>query len=755
MKPAFRFFPACLVLAAVVHTPSGLQAAPLYKVDNTEALNLLTSWSTVSGAQTPNPLAFDPADVWYFNDLTMLGSKTVSLGADLTIAGLGLDNTQPTPTSTSVFDVVINSGNTLTLNGGTISGTGVSGGTGYSNAGIVLNRAVGGALTINADIALGAAQQWVTSRPLTVGGNINLNANTLSFNTAGSAVCTLSGVVSGSGNLNKAAGSGTLALANPDNTFSGTVTLIGGNTTVAKLANGGDTSSLGNGTGSIVLNGANLTYVGTGAGATNRAIDMRAGGGVQNNSATDPVTFTAANVIQGGTAGARTLTLGGSNAGDNTFHSILGDSGTAPAISRLQKSGTGKWIVTAAHTYSGATVINQGTLVVSGGAVLGGATGSTADEGNIWFTSVQSNGALHFESVANLGPADQIRFRNTGGTAGNGGALVYTGTTDQTLGKTIQCDSSIGIRIESNSAGGKLVFNGAFSDNGARPLYLGGTGTGANEFQTVIAGTRTVTKRDAGTWSLTGANTYSGATTITGGTLVLGAGNVLGNTAVSIGNATLAAAAGISDTVGTLDPTAAATINLGPGATLAFADSSAIDWTDGTLNLTGSFVSGSSLRFGTTNSGLTGDQLGKITASGFTGFALDADGFLTATAASGYSAWAATNSTAGTISQDHDDDGVPNGVEFFLGGNTNTTGFTTLPGVASNAGTLSVTWTKAAGYPGTYGTHFTVETSESLSGSWITETLGGSVTLTGNNVTYTFPAPLGTRKFARLVVTGP
>jgi hypothetical protein len=32
---------------------------------------------------------------------------------------------------------------------------------------------------------------------------------------------------------------------------------------------------------------------------------------------------------------------------------------------------------------------------------------------------------------------------------------------------------------------------------------------------------------------------------------------------------------------------------------------------------------------------------------------------------------------------------------------------------------------------------------------------GGTVTLTGNDVKYTFPAPLGAKKFARLVVTGP
>ena len=138
------------------------------------------------------------------------------------------------------------------------------------------------------------------------------------------------------------------------------------------------------------------------------------------------------------------------------------------------------------------------------------------------------------------------------------------------MSKTLQCDSSIGIRLESNSVGGKLTFNGAFSQSN-RSLYLGGTGTGDNTLATAFTGSGGIIKRDAGTWILSAANNYTGATTIEGGTLALGASNVLANTAVSIGAATLATAASISDTVGTLDPTAAATIQIGSGATLAFA----------------------------------------------------------------------------------------------------------------------------------------------------------------------------------------
>lgn len=1026
------------VLFATISWVCPIMAAPLYKNDNAQNLNLLTSWSTTSGAQTPNPLLLDPADVWYFNDATMLGSKTVALGGDLTIAGLGLDNTTATSPG-NTYNVVISSGNTLTLNGGAVSGTGVSGGSGYTTAGVVLNRGVGGALTIDANILVGATQQWVTSRGLTIGGNVDLGsgtARTLTVNTATTTLPTITGTISGTtGNLIKS-GNGTLYLNNTANSFGGVVTVAGGTLKIDKLAVGTNNSSIGSGSSSIVLNGGTLNYVGSTIDTTDRAIEMRAGAAINNNGIGGQISFTATNVGQTLTGSARTLTLGGSNANNNTFGSILGDSTgttglttafiagvstitlnsvtgiivgatitgtgipgattvtaidpilktvtlsaattgagaagqaiTVPGVinlSSLTKSGLGKWILSASNSYTGTTNVNAGTLVlgnatntiadtanitvnggtldiaanndtvaavtlttgsitgtsgvltgssyavsagsitaglggtgaltksgtgtvtltgtntyngttavndgllvfgtkaaqsvsttvtslaagtvglgvhnsnsvyfnptevaalfsgsltgftldaasaiavdttnsggsfdqnvaitgsrslvkigtgtlsltvanshtgttrinqgivsVTGSGVLGGASGSTTDTNNIVFGQNLNSGALNFETVTNLGLADQIRFSNPGGTDGQGGALIYTGTTDQTLAKTLFCNTSIGIRLESNSVGGRLIFNGAFSQTNRR-IYLGGTGIGDNTLATAFAGTGGITKRDAGTWILTGTNTYNGATTINGGTLALGASNVLANTAVSISAATLATAAAISDTVGTLDPTAAATIQIGAGSTLAFAASNAIDWTDGTLNITGSFVPGDlgSLRFGDslTKPGLTPGQLSQITAAGFTGFGLDANGYLTATAASGYSAWATTNSTAGTINQDHDNDGVSNGIEYFLGGNIVTTGFTALPGVTNTGGTLSVTWTKATGYTGAYGIDFRVETSDTLTGAWSPEdvapTLGAKVFISGNNVTYTFPTgPV--KKFARLKVTGP
>ncbi len=44
------------------------------------------------------------------------------------------------------------------------------------------------------------------------------------------------------------------------------------------------------------------------------------------------------------------------------------------------------------------------------------------------------------------------------------------------------------------------------------------------------------------------------------------------------------------------------------------------------------------------------------------------------------------NGTEGGLNDDHDNDGVDKGVEFFLGGASDTTGFTPLPGVVNTGG---------------------------------------------------------------------
>jgi autotransporter-associated beta strand protein len=344
-------------------------------------------------------------------------------------------------------------------------------------------------------------------------------------------------------------------------------------------------------------------------------------------------------------------------------------------------------------------------------------------------------------------------------TMSNAGSGATAASTLAISGGTVTVDGDIMRASGGGTETATVRLNGGTLNMNGHDLGASGSGvltftaeSGTLQNITSINGTGGLTKTTTGTLVLQGNNTYSGNTTISGGTLALGSSNALPATALWIDNATLNAAT-FTDTVGTLDVSGNAVIQLGSGASLAFADSSTIDWSGGTLAITGTFVSGSSLRFGTSSTALSTTQLSKISGGGFTSFSLNSSGYLVGSNGATFTSWQTTNSTAGAFNTDHDSDGVSNGIEYFIGGSSNTTGHTTLPGVTNTNGTLSVTWNKSASYPGIYGTDFWVESSDSLTGTWTLETAGGNVIINSNTITYTFPS--GTKRFVRLKVQGP
>jgi autotransporter-associated beta strand protein len=216
---------------------------------------------------------------------------------------------------------------------------------------------------------------------------------------------------------------------------------------------------------------------------------------------------------------------------------------------------------------------------------------------------------------------------------------------------------------------------------------------------------------DAGSVYTLSAPGFSGNTTVNSGTLKLGASNANNETS---------------------------TVTVAPGAKIdiAFSGNDSV----GTLILGGTTVPAGSYNASHPTYGSY--------------FLATGSGSIVVAPASGYSSWQTANGAGSqTVDQDHDNDGVDNGVEYFLGGNTNTTGFTALPAPASGA----VTWVKGASYTGTFGTHFKVQSSTNLT-TWIDAPsdsnpgVAGTVyLLSGNNVTYTLPTGAG-KTFVRLLV---
>jgi fibronectin-binding autotransporter adhesin len=169
------------------------------------------------------------------------------------------------------------------------------------------------------------------------------------------------------------------------------------------------------------------------------------------------------------------------------------------------------------------TKSGNGTATLSGGA--NAYTGVTKLLGGTLSAGVLANGG----SASDIGAA--------GSAAGNlvldGGGLIYTGGA-ASIDRLFTLGTGGGTIDSSGS--GALVFNQpaplGYTGSGPRTLTLMGADTDNNTLAPALAdngGATALTKNGAGTWVLTGTNSYSGVTTINGGVLQIGAGGATGS----------------------------------------------------------------------------------------------------------------------------------------------------------------------------------------------------------------------------------
>jgi hypothetical protein len=116
----------------------------------------------------------------------------------------------------------------------------------------------------------------------------------------------------------------------------------------------------------------------------------------------------------------------------------------------------------------------------------------------------------------------------------------------------------------------------------------------------------------------------------------------------------------------------------------------------------------------------------------------------------GYDTWATTNAGGQTTDLDYDNDGVANGVEYFMNA---APGFTANPGLVGN----TVSWPNGGNIPSSeYGTQYVVQTSSDLV-TWDDVTQGDmdqNGTNTASSLSYTLdPANNPAKQFVRLKVT--
>ena len=482
-------------------------------------------------------------------------TDSVLLPAILTVGG---DNTSTT------FSGILEGPGTLSLTKvgtGTLTLTGTNTYTGVTTIDA-------GVLSISQDANLGTAPGAPVDDQLTLNGgtlqvtaSFTLNANrgvTLdagggTFDVIGGNVLTYDGVITGTGTLTKV-GTGTLTLLGIS-TYTGGTSITAG---TLQLGNGGATGSI---VGDVTDDGIlafdrnnTLTFAGTISGA---------GGVTQIGTGTTILTGT--NTYGGGTTiTAGTLQLGnggatGSIVGDVTDNGILAFdrnntltfAGTISGAGAVTQIGTGTTILTGTNTYGGGTTITAGTLQIGNGGTAGSIVGNVIDNGILVFD--RSNALTFAGDVSGKGSVTQVGT----GTTILAGDNTYSGQTTVSAG-TLQAGSAaafspnsefvvnsvldphgFSITIASLSGNGIVLNNGqtaaalTVGDDNASTSFTGVLEDGTGILQLIKSG--------AGTFVLTGANTYTGGTTINAGTLQIGNGGTLGSIAGNVlDNGTLA-----------------------------------------------------------------------------------------------------------------------------------------------------------------------------------------------------------------------
>jgi fibronectin-binding autotransporter adhesin len=257
---------------------------------------------------------------------------------------------------------------------------------------------------------------------------------TLTSNLGSRVVIEGSVIASGAAHILAKSGEGTLTILGGESTYTGATTINAGTLAISHFGSvNNNTATINIGatsvTGTLNIIGHDLTI---GQATTSKVINLAGttGGAVilANQTGSSPGLLFNANVTAGG-AGIKTLTLGGTNTSDNTIAGVIpNNSGTN--LTSLVKTGSGTWVLTAANTYTGTTLINDGTLRIQD-TFSGGSRNVLGNSNAVGFSQAAATVGTAGGTLEYLGAAGQASSEDLGAlqpVAGAGTVRVTPGS---------------------------------------------------------------------------------------------------------------------------------------------------------------------------------------------------------------------------------------------------------------------------------------------------------------------------------------